>query len=212
MTETTERQIDVLGQRLHVLAAGPAAGPAVLLLHGAAFSSATWRDLGTLDRLAGAGFRAVAIDLPGFGQSMPAKAQPKTFLIAALPALGIERPIVVSPSMSGRFAFPLIVDHPAAVAGFVAVAPVGIDAYADRLRGVRVPTLIVWGGADRVIPVEQSDRLAQCLAGARKLILPGAPHPCYLDRPDEFHAALVGFACEVSPPPEGSAAPPGAAR
>ena len=39
--------------------------PTVLLLHGAAFSSATWRDLHTLQLLAASGHRAVAIDVPG---------------------------------------------------------------------------------------------------------------------------------------------------
>ena len=204
MTQVTARDIDVHGQRLHLLAAGPTGGPAVLLLHGAAFSSATWRELGTLDRLAAEGFRAVAIDLPGFGGSTPATAQPKTFLFDALPSLDIERPVIVSPSMSGRFAFPLIVDRPTSVAGFVPVAPVGIDAYADRLRAVRVPTLIVWGGRDRVIPVDQADRLAQSLAGSQKLILPGASHPCYLDQPDAFHAALLAFLREVPRPTEPS--------
>ena len=37
----------------------------VLLLHGAAFSSSTWSDLGTLQLLAAMGHRALAIDIPG---------------------------------------------------------------------------------------------------------------------------------------------------
>lgn len=39
--------------------------PDVLLLHGQAFTSKTWEALGTLALLAGEGYRAVAIDLPG---------------------------------------------------------------------------------------------------------------------------------------------------
>lgn len=37
----------------------------VLLLHGMRFSSETWLNLGTLDRLSAWDFRAIAIDLPG---------------------------------------------------------------------------------------------------------------------------------------------------
>ncbi len=186
------RAIEVRGQRIHALAAGEL-GTTVLLLHGASFSSATWRQLGTLAHLAANGYRAVAIDLPGFGLSRDARADPDRFLFELLTALGVHRPAVVAPSMSGRFAFPLLVEHPDALSGFVAVAPVGVGEYALRLAGVEVPALVLWGDRDRVIPVAEADRLTQALPGSRKLIFEGARHPCYLDRPREFHAALVQF-------------------
>ena len=37
----------------------------VLLLHGAAFTSQNWLDLGTIGLIAAMGHRAVAIDIPG---------------------------------------------------------------------------------------------------------------------------------------------------
>lgn len=52
----------------HFKEAGPDGGKVkadVLLLHGMRFSSKTWLDLGTLDRLSAWNYRAVALDLPG---------------------------------------------------------------------------------------------------------------------------------------------------
>ena len=49
--------------------AGPADGPVALLVHGYPSSSFMWRR--PLEALADAGWRAVAPDLPGFGDSEP---------------------------------------------------------------------------------------------------------------------------------------------
>lgn len=67
--EQHEGTIQVQGQSLFFREAHPGSGQAtcfsVLLLHGIRFSSETWQNLGTLHRLAQAGYWAVAIDLPG---------------------------------------------------------------------------------------------------------------------------------------------------
>lgn len=47
------------------LPAGCTARLTVLLLHGIRFSSENWRHIGTLETLAAAGHRALALDLPG---------------------------------------------------------------------------------------------------------------------------------------------------
>lgn len=64
-----EGTIQVQGQNLFFRETRPSGGQpvrfSVLLLHGIRFSSETWQNLGTLQRLAKAGYRAVAIDLPG---------------------------------------------------------------------------------------------------------------------------------------------------
>lgn len=67
-TELTEGTITVGGQSLFYRQAKPAQQAprlSVLLLHGIRFSSETWLKLQTLSKLAEAGYRAVAIDLPG---------------------------------------------------------------------------------------------------------------------------------------------------
>jgi pimeloyl-ACP methyl ester carboxylesterase len=191
------RAMDFRGQRLHLLTGGPEGAPAVLLLHGAAFSSATWQELGTLDLLAGHGLRVVAVDLPGYGKSAASDAPADTFLEELLAVLGLSRAVLVSPSMSGAFAFPFLLAHPERVAGFVAVAPAGVPEWAPRLASSRVPALIVWGTADKVFPVEQAKTLADAFQGSTSLYLEGARHPAYLDATDAFHDALLEFVGQV---------------
>ena len=84
-----------------------------------------------MEALAQAGYLAYAIDLPGYGKSSAGTGDARTWLRVLLDLLKIEKPVVVSPSMSGRFALPLVTEDPQRVSGFVAVAPVGIP----QLRG-----------------------------------------------------------------------------
>jgi len=194
----------VQGVEVHAVRAGPVPDDAVgsvLLLHGAAFHSGTWVELGTLDRLAREGVCVVAVDLPGYGRT-PAgpDVDERSFLAELVDELDVGRPVIVSPSMSGRFGFPLVTGWPELVSGFVPVAPVGIAEHAARLDGLDLPALIVWGERDAVVPLAAADTLADHLPGSRKLVLEGARHPAYLDDPDTFHAELLDFVRGVATP------------
>jgi pimeloyl-ACP methyl ester carboxylesterase len=188
-----EGEVEVSGAAVHVLTAGPEQGDPVLLLHGARFSAQTWRELGTLEELASSGYRAVAVDLPGYGRSAASELEPEAFLVALLDALGLQRPVVVCPSMSGAFALPLAARRPERLAGLVAVAPVGIEQNLEALRGSALHTLLLWGEDDQVVPPAAADSLAAALTDVRKVVLPGAGHPCYLDAPGRFHVELLDF-------------------
>jgi len=183
--------------RLHLLVAGPVEGLPVLLLHGARYSAETWRELGTIEILARAGYRVLALDLPGHGLSEPSTVPPERFLPSLLPLLSGQPVVVLAPSMSGTWAFPLVVRRPSLVAGFVPIAPAGIDAFRSELGRIETPTLIVWGENDEVIPRSQADLLARTLPNSQLAILPGAAHACYLDAPDLFHRELLGFLAAV---------------
>ncbi len=191
--EERDRLVEFDGHPIHTLVAGPESGPSVLLLHGARFDSNTWQKLGTLDLLASEGFRAVALDLPGFGKSEPWQVDRTTFLEQLLPVLEIGRPVVLAPSMSGAVTFPVLERRPELVSGFIGVAPAGTEIHAKRLMASKVPALVVWGERDEVFPVSQASLLAASFEHASVVILEGASHPCYLDEPARFHAAVLEF-------------------
>ncbi|KAM6059118.1 protein ABHD14A [Theristicus caerulescens] len=172
--------------------------PDVLFLHGQAFTSKTWEALGTLALLAGEGYRAVAIDLPGYGDSPPAEmvvtAQGRVaFLDHILQELGMQRPVLVSPSMSGRFALPFLLARGDRLAGFVPIAPVGTKDYAaEQYRRIQTPTLILYGDRDTSLGPQALQSLRH-LPGHHVAVVPDAGHACYLDKPEDFHRALLGF-------------------
>lgn len=185
------------GTSLFRIEAGPKVGRPVLLLHGVAFDSGTWKTLGTIDALSEAGHRVIAIDLPGFGQSPARQIDPTSFGVDLLAHLGIDRAVVVSPSMSGGISLPLVLHHPDRVAGFVPIAPVGSIEFARDVENSPVPALVIWGELDNVFPPAQATSLAASFENAEVLTLPGARHPAYLDQPQMFHDALLKFIAEL---------------
>ncbi len=200
-----EKTLSFLGGKLFLREWRGGDSPVVLLLHGGRFHSGTWKDLGTLDLLIRENCSFVAVDLPGFGKSEAIEDLDQgTFLERLIAELSIAPCVVVAPSMSGSFAFPLVERQHRAqgetqqggaslVCGFVPIAPVQALDYAKKLKDCALPALVLWGEQDQVFPVEQADALVAVFTKGRKLILAGAGHPCYLDRPADFHRALVEF-------------------
>ena len=66
--------------------------------------------------------------------------------------------------------------------------------FRDDLRAVTVPTLVVHGEADAVLPVEATGaRIAEAVPGCRLLRLQGAPHGLIVTRATEFNRELLAF-------------------
>ncbi len=67
------------------------------------------------------------------------------------------------------------------------------------LHVVTVPTLVLGGARDRMVPPGHSAALAELLPEARFVELPDAGHYPYLERPDEFHRLVRSFLKRGSP-------------
>jgi len=72
------------------------------------------------------------------------------------------------------------------------MSTVKFDAY-DRLGDITVPTLVVTGADDRLIPAENSRIIAGALPGAQLKEYPGAGHGFPYQCRDEFLADVVEF-------------------
>ncbi|MGI8755743.1 MAG: alpha/beta fold hydrolase [Acidimicrobiales bacterium] len=196
------RTIDAGGVTWHAIVRGPSPAKAkrtVLFLHGASYTSKIWDDRKILDDVAAKGYRAVAVDLPGAGDT-PSSDQPKADLLAALLAQlgGADQVVVVSPSASGAYSLALLADRPkVALGGYVGVAPAGIDGFHRPTDAPRVPALLVWGANDEVIPFAQAKVLAAQLPGSHTVRIPDATHAAYDDQPDAFVAVLLRFLADL---------------
>jgi pimeloyl-ACP methyl ester carboxylesterase len=70
----------------------------------------------------------------------------------------------------------------------------------DRLYlAEEVPTLIAWGTADRIIPVEHAYAAHAMMPGSRLAVIEGAGHFLPYKNPGPFLAALVSFLEETEP-------------
>ncbi len=63
----------------------------------------------------------------------------------------------------------------------------------DQLAELRVPTLVATGAGDRLMPPENSGRLAQQIPGAELELVEGGGHVFFIEKPDVVNAMLIGF-------------------
>ncbi|HEV7886822.1 MAG TPA: alpha/beta hydrolase [Acidimicrobiales bacterium] len=118
------RERYVVTNRVRLFCVEAGRGPLVLLLHG--FPEFWWSWRHQLPALADAGYRAVAVDLPGYGRSdKPAATYDEHWvnqcLAGLIQALGAERAVVVGHDWGGLLAWPFARRYPELTAGVVGV-------------------------------------------------------------------------------------------
>jgi pimeloyl-ACP methyl ester carboxylesterase len=63
----------------------------------------------------------------------------------------------------------------------------------QEVRGVKAPTLVVWGKYDELANPAGADRLEKTIPGARKVIIDNCGHMPQLERADEFNRLVRDF-------------------
>ena len=135
------------GVRLHYQDAGDGNAPPIILIHGLISSTLIWS--GVFLPLARAGFRVIALDLPGYGYSdKPAdsaytiKSQARAVL-GLMDRLGIRKAMVVGASYGAAVAATMALDHAERVERLVLVGAVSNDEPKKKLllRVVRIPLI-----------------------------------------------------------------------
>lgn len=148
------RQVSIEGGvSLRAIESGPPGGPAVVLVHG--WGASVYSFAETLPALASAGFRAVAIDLPGHGLSdKPADESAYTTrslgdaVLTAVAALGIARFRAIGHSMGGGILLDLALRERRAIEALVLINAIGLGTpRAMSLVRVLSPRLV-----NRVVP------------------------------------------------------------
>ena len=150
--EVKAQTIRVMGLRTRVLTAGDRAssGTPVLLIHGVGGWAENWREV--MEPIAASGRRAIAVDLPGFGETEapgrvahfgPNNAYYPQFVLSLLDGLGIEQAHLIGSSMGGSVAYMAAVTAPERARSLTLVASGGLGKdIALFLRLATVPGMI----------------------------------------------------------------------
>jgi len=78
----------------------------------------------------------------------------------------------------------------------VAAAQRGMAARPDRtsmLAAINIPTLIITGSADTLIPPSESEAMAKAIPGSKLVVVPDVAHLSNVENPDAFNAAVREF-------------------
>jgi len=71
-------------------------------------------------------------------------------------------------------------------------AMANLDLSASTAR-ISVPTLVIHGEEDKIIPVPSAEELAAAIKGAQLALLPGAGHLLLAERPRELYKLVADF-------------------
>ena len=135
-----------------------------------------------------AGPEVIQALLRGSGAEAPPEAARAALEVALHPATFEKRPGAVAFYEGTKRAWP----HPTAEIARRAAGIAGFDAW-KGLASLAVPTLVITGAGDRLVPPENSRRLAARIPGAELAVIPDSGHVFFVEQPEATNRALLEF-------------------
>ncbi len=71
------------------------------------------------------------------------------------------------------------------------------DDVSEAIAHIRMPTLLIWGRNDKLVPVAVGETVQHLIPGSRLAVLPRAGHVPMWDRPAEFNRLVLEFLSEA---------------
>eukprot|EP00490_Sorites_sp_Unknown_P027003 CAMPEP_0114656336 /NCGR_PEP_ID=MMETSP0191-20121206/12181_1 /TAXON_ID=126664 /ORGANISM="Sorites sp." /LENGTH=328 /DNA_ID=CAMNT_0001873327 /DNA_START=209 /DNA_END=1195 /DNA_ORIENTATION=- len=197
---------DGIGKIYYRQARGVSDKTSILLLHSNKLTSSTWKGLGTIHNFGYYGFNTVAIDLPGFGKSMKAKApsndDDRSFLInSVISALKLKYVVIVCPQMSGEYCAPILMNANSNteiitfnLVGMVFISPKGIGKYTkSEYSQLEIPTLNVYGERDNSDNKNTAMKMLEANELNIDVLIPDTGKAPYVENPKKFNEELMRF-------------------
>jgi pimeloyl-ACP methyl ester carboxylesterase len=69
----------------------------------------------------------------------------------------------------------------------------GTEIVGSKLTSITIPTLVVWGADDEIIPVDQGRQYAAKIPNGKLVIIPDCGHVPPLEQPEAFLSAVIPF-------------------
>ena len=63
----------------------------------------------------------------------------------------------------------------------------------DKVHTIKLPTLVICGNEDEMTPVKYAHYLTDKIEAAREVIIDGASHQVFLEKPKEVNQAIAQF-------------------
>lgn len=176
--------------------------PELVLLHGYSFTSDVWDEVGLLARLDSSKVPFLALDMP-YGMKSECSKRTRDmelnmgFLEGVLEKRGKSPGEVafLGASLGGHVALRMAARWGAR--GLILIAPVGVDdpdVQKGQARLSGIPSLIIYGDRDPIVPREDMEKLRSLLGEKAQLVIyEGAGHPAYLYEKDRFTQEVLDF-------------------